>query len=211
MAQDDKAATGPQIYLITPALFEPDDFLPKMQAVLDIAPVACVRLAMARAGEDRVIRAADALREMLHAREVALVIEAHVELADRLGLDGAHLPRGTGSIRKLRSERGPEFIIGADCGASRHDGMTAAEAGADYVAFSPAGESALGTGARAEAALFAWWSEMIEVPVVAEGALSPALVADLAPVADFIAFGDEVWDAADPLAAFRALVAPLGH
>ncbi len=210
MAQDG-AAAGPQIYLVTPALFEPEAFLPLLRPVLDAAPVACVRLAMAGAGEDRIARAGDALREVLHARDIALVIEAHVMLAERLGLDGVHLPRGTGGIRKLRAERGGDFIIGADCGASRHEGMNAAEAGADYVAFSPAGETPLGAGARAGRDLFEWWSEMIEVPVVAEGAMTPSVVADLAPVVDFVAFGAEIWEAPDPLAAFRALVAPLGH
>lgn len=201
----------PQIYLITPAAFEIDDFMPVLAAVLDAAPVACLRLALATGDEARVAQAADALREAAHARDIALVIEAHVALAERLGLDGVHLPRGSGGIRKLRTRLGGDFIIGADCGASRHEGMTAAEAGADYVSFSPAGETGLGAGERAGRDLFAWWSEMIEVPVVAEGALTPELVADLAPVVDFVALGAEVWEAPDPVAAFRALVAPLAY
>ena len=51
---------------------------------------------------------------------------------------------------------------------------------------------------------------MIEVPVVAEGALSPEVVADLAPVTDFLAFGPEIWDAPDPAAALSSLVASFG-
>lgn len=212
MPQDNSGeAGGPQIYLVTPAHFEPETFLPALISVLEAAPVACVRLAMAGSGEDRITRAADALREVLHARDIALVIEAHVQLAERLGLDGVHLPRGAGGIRKLRAEQGAEFIIGAECGASRHEGMNAAEAGADYICFSPAGETPLGAGARAGRDLFEWWSQMIEVPVVAEGALTPAMVAELAPVVDFIALGAEVWETPRPLAAFRALVAPLGR
>ena len=197
----------PQIYLVTPAAFEIDSFLPVLSDVLDAAPVACLRLAMAGADEARIARAADALREMVHARDIALVIDTHVALAERLGLDGVHLPRGQGGIRKLRARLGDDVIIGADCGASRHDGMNAAEAGADYVAFSPAGQTGLGAGERARRELFAWWTEMIEVPVVAEGALTPELVAELAPVADFLAFGDEIWQAADPAATLRALAA----
>ncbi len=48
------------------------------------------------------------------------------------------------------------------------------------------------------------------MPVVAEGALTPALVADLAPVTDFFAFGEEIWQAPDPVAALKALVAAMG-
>ncbi len=199
----------PQLYLITPAAFEPEAFATPLQRVLDAAPVACLRLAMAGSDEDRIARAADHLREIAHARDIPLLIERHVVLAERLGLDGVHLPERTPGIRKLRDRLGKDTIIGAACGTSRHEGMTAAEAGADYVAFGPVGTSPLDGGARADRALFAWWSEMIEVPVVAEGRLSPDLVASLAPVTDFIALGDEIWGAEDPLAALRALIAPL--
>ena len=36
-------------------------------------------------------RAADACREIAHARDVPLVIERHAGLVERLGLDGVHL------------------------------------------------------------------------------------------------------------------------
>ena len=67
----------------------------------------------------------------------------------------------------------------------------------------------LGDGAHAERELFEWWSELIEVPVVAEGALTTALVESLAPVTDFFAIGPEIWGDEDPLARLRALIAPL--
>ena len=38
---------------------------------------------------------------------------------------------------------------------------------------------------------------MVELPVVAEGALDAAAVASLAPVSDFLAFGEEIWGADD--------------
>ena len=199
----------PQLYLLTPPAFDPAPFSEGLARVLDALPVACLRLTMAGNDEDLISRAADALRDIAHTRDVAIVIERHVLLAERLGLDGVHLPRGTHGIRKLREQLGTDAIIGAACGASRHDGLTAAEAGADYVAFSPVGETPLDDGARVERDLFEWWSEVIEVPVVAEGALTRALIEDLAPVTDFFAIGEEIWTADDPLAALRDLVAPL--
>ena len=86
----------------------------------------------------------------------------------------------------------------------------AGEGGADYVAFGPVGESPLGQGTQAEFELFEWWSEMIEVPVIAEGALTLELVERFGPVTDFFAIGPEIWGAEDPAAALRALLAPLG-
>ena len=57
--------------------------------------------------------------------------------------------------------------------------------------------------------LFAWWSEMIEVPVVAEGGLTVELVRQLAPVTDFLAIGAEILASDPPLAAMKAILAPL--
>lgn len=206
MAAEDR----PQLYLITPPAFEAEVFADRLARVLDSAEVACIRLALATRDEDLIGRAADACRVVAHERDVALVIENHLKLVERHGLDGVHLSDGARNLRTARKELGADAIVGAYCGQSRHDGMNAGEAGADYVCFGPVGETVLGTGARAERDLFAWWSEMIEVPVVAEGALTPALVAEFAPVTDFFAIGEEIWSAEDPVAALRALIAAMG-
>lgn len=200
----------PQIYLITPPEIELGSFPDRLAAVLDAQEVACLRLSLASHDEDRIARAADACREVTHARDVALVIDTHMVLVERLGLDGVHLTDGARSVRKARKALGPDAIVGAFCGQSRHEGINAGEAGADYVAFGPAGLSHLGDGAQAERELFAWWTEMIELPVVAEGALDAGVIRDLAPVTDFFAIGTEIWDAEDPAAALRDLAAAMG-
>lgn len=200
----------PQLYLITPPEFDLEVFPQRLATVLDSTPVACVRLALASKDEDRVARAADALRLVTHARDVALVIEKHVLLVERLGLDGVHLTDGARSVRKVRKDLGEDAIIGAFCGTTRHEGISAAEAGADYAAFGPIGETPLGDGSRAEFDLFEWWSEMIEMPIVAEGALTTALVEKFGPVTDFFGIGDEIWATDDPTATLKALLAPLG-
>lgn len=199
----------PQLYLIAPPAFDLVSFPDTLARVLDTTPVACLRLAMASRDEDGVARAADALREMAHARDIAIVIADHQILAERLGLDGVHLTDAARSVRAARKALGPDAIVGSFCAASRHDGMTAGEAGADYVSFGPVGETTLGDGSRAGAELFQWWSEMIEVPVVAEGGLTPELVAELAPLTDFFGIGEEIWQADDPAAALRDLTAAL--
>ena len=203
-------ADRPQLYLITPPAFELDLFPDRLAAVLDAAEIACLRLSLATRDEDRIARAADALREVAHARDVALVIDTHLRLVERHGLDGVHLPDGARNIRKARKDLGDDAIVGAFCGASRHEGMGAGEAGADYVAFGPVGDTPLGDGSRAPDDLFAWWSEMIEVPVVAEGALTVERIATLAPITDFFALGEEIWREDDAVAALKALIAPLG-
>jgi thiamine-phosphate pyrophosphorylase len=206
MAAEDR----PQITLITPPSFDPDSFADRIGRVLDGVEIACLRLSLGTRDEDTLMRAADAAREAGHARDVAVVIDNHLILAERLGLDGVHLTDGSRNVRKARKDLGADAIVGAFCGTSKHDGMTAGEAGADYVAFGPVGETRLGDGSRAEFDLFEWWSEVIEVPVIAEGALTAELVTRFGPVTDFFAVGEEIWGAEDPLAALKALLAPLG-
>lgn len=200
----------PQIYLLTPPEFELSQFPDRLAAVLDHHEIACLRLSLASRDADRLARAGDALRSVAHARDVAIVIDSHLGLVERLGLDGVHLPDGPRNLRKTRAALGGDAIVGAHCGASRHDGMSAGEAGADYVSFGPVGDSPLGDGTLADRDLFAWWSEMIEVPVVAEGNLDEEAMAALAPVTDFFAIGEEIWRQDDAAAALTRLVAAMG-
>ncbi|NCO87484.1 MAG: thiamine phosphate synthase [Rhodobacterales bacterium] len=200
---------SPQLYLITPATLDLATFPDRLAACLDATPIACLRLSLASRDEDQFARAADALREVTHARDVALVIESHMLLVERLGLDGVHLTDGARSVRKMRKDLGEDAIIGSFCGTSRHDGMTAGEMGADYVSFGPVGLTPLGDGSRAERDLFEWWSEMIEVPVVAEGALDIDLIRALAPHTDFFGIGDEIWSQDDAAATLKALAAAM--
>jgi thiamine-phosphate pyrophosphorylase len=206
MAAEDR----PQITLITPPAFELEVFPDRLARVLDAVEIACVRLSLATRDEDILSRAADACREVAHARDVAIVIDTHLLLVERLGLDGVHLLDGARTVRKARKDLGADAIVGAFCGTSRHEGMSAGEAGADYVAFGPIGATTLGDGSQVDFDVFEWWSEVIEVPVIAEGALTADLVAKYGPVTDFFGIGEEIWSADDPTAALKTLIAPLG-
>lgn len=206
MAAEDR----PQLTLITPPSFDLDVFPTQLARVLDAVEVACLRIALASREEDNLLRAGDVLRELAHARDVAVVIDSHLLLVDRLGLDGVHLTDGARTVRKARKDLGADAIVGAYCGNTRHEGISAGEGGADYVAFGPLGTSPLGQGTQADFELFDWWSEMIEVPVIAEGALTVELVERFGPVTDFFAIGSEIWGSDDPLASLKTLLAPLG-
>lgn len=207
MAEADQNSEFPQIYLITPAQFDPREFGPLLAGVLDAAEISCLRLRLTTTDEDDIAQAADICRDVAHQRDVAIVIDRHVLLADRLGLDGVHLTDGARSIRKIREEAGPDAIIGADCGTSRHEGMNAGEAGADYISFGPISAGNLGDGSIAEEELFTWWSEMIEIPVVAEGGLTDDLITRYRDKVDFFALGDEIWSASDPAAEMARIAA----
>ena len=195
---------APQLYLMTPAGAQASALGPMLAEVMDRVAPACLRI-RGGAEEDELGRLADMAREIAHARDVAVVIDDHVKLALRHGLDGVHLNDGAKAVRYARKELGDDAIVGAFCGASRHEGMNAAEAGADYVAFGPVSDSALYRGDPVELELFQWWSDMIEVPVVAEGAITRELITQLSPITDFIALGPEIWTQEDPAATLALL------
>ncbi|MEM8732543.1 MAG: thiamine phosphate synthase [Pseudomonadota bacterium] len=199
----------PQTYLVTPSSFELARFADDLARVLDAGPIACVRLALASRDQDDLCRTADALRLVCHERDICLVISDHVVLVEKLGLDGVHLTAGTRGVREARKALGVDAIVGSHCGTSRHDGMSAGEAGADYISFGPVGGGDLGDGALAQTEVFEWWSQMIELPVVAEGGLAAEDVSRLAPFVDFFAFGDEVWSKDDPVHALNAMRAAM--
>lgn len=203
-------ADRPQIYLITPPEPALEDFADTLAAALDAAPVACLRLSLASEDADHVARLADLTRAVAHARDVPLVIDRHLKLVEAHGLDGLHLPDGARHLRDARKALGPDAIIGAGCGGSRHDGLNAGEAGADYVAFSPVDPGPLGTVDAVARDLFEWWSEVIEVPVVAEGGLTDAHLQDLAPFTDFFGLGPEIWNTENPAATLARFDALLG-
>ncbi len=205
MTQDIQEKEQAQIYLITPAVIDLETFPALFTSVLDIAPVACVRLALATSDETIITKTADALREICHARDIAIVIDSHIQLVQRMGLDGVHLTDGARTVRYARKELGDDAIIGAFCAASSHEGLNAGESSADYISFGPCGDTPLGDGSTAPLDLFQWWSDVVEVPVVAEGTLDVDLVKTLSPFTDFFAFGDEVWNNNDPVATFNAL------
>ncbi|MDB4841578.1 thiamine phosphate synthase [Planktomarina sp.] len=197
----------PQIYLVTPSVIDLDFYPDQLARVLDSVEIACLRLGLASIDEDHISRAADALRDIAHARDIMLVVERHALLVERLGLDGVHLMDGGRNLRQLRKDLGEDAILGAYCNTSRHDGLTAGEAGADYVSFGPVAASALGDGVQVDPELLSWWSEMIEVPVVAEGGLTADSIRSLANKVDFFAIGAEIWTQDDPLAQLQMLAA----
>lgn len=184
-----------QLYLATPLLFEPAPFADRLAEALDAGPVACVRLRLRGASDDELRYAIDALRPVCHSREAPIVLSDAHHLVAETGVDGVHFERGANAQLAAREALGGDAIIGVSCGASRHQAMLAGERGADYVAFGPAGPVPGATPeGPAERSLFAWWQEMMEPPVVAEGGLTPEIAAALVGAADFVTAGAAIWD-----------------
>ena len=203
-----------ELYLITPPRLGPD-FADALAAALDAGPVACVQLRLKEAGPDEVRRAVDALRPVAQSRGVAFLLNDDPRLAVETGCDGAHLGQddlaahgGLAHVRRVLDG----LSLGITCHDSRHLAMDAAEQGADYVAFGafyPTGTKE--PKARADADILRWWSELMEVPCVAIGGITPGNAGPLVEAgADFLAVVGAVWQHPDgPAAGVRAFCAEL--
>ena len=185
-----------RLYLITPPAFEPTAFADRLAAALDAGDVACVQLRLKPADDDAIRRAADALRPVAQRRGVAFLMNDRPDLALATGCDGVHVGQEDASYDEARRVLGLGRIVGVTCHASRHLAMEAAEAGADYVAFGAFFPSASKDAKhRAEPAIIEWWSEIMTVPCVAIGGITPMNCAPLVEAgADFLAVIAAVWD-----------------
>ena len=195
-----------KLYIVSPAEFEIEKFSDELKLILDSIEISCFRLALSTQNEDVIAKTADVTRDICHSRDVAIVIKDHFLFVEKHGLDGVHLSDGSRNVRKARKNLVKDSIVGAFCGNSKHDGLTAGEAGADYISFGPLSKTTLKDGTIAQNDLFKWWSTMIEIPIVAEGNLNKKVIYSLENDTDFFAFGDELWNESNPLNKLNQLI-----
>ena len=184
-----------RLYLVTPPLFDPDAFAPDVEAALGAGDVAALQLRL-KPADDQAIRAAAAvLRPICVRHGVAFILNDRPDLARALDADGVHVGADDGDTETARRLIGNDLQLGVSCYDSRDLALRAGEAGADYIAFgaffpSPTKETAI----RADPELLAWWSEIMELPVVAIGGITAETCAPLVRAgADFLAVVSAVW------------------
>lgn len=198
-----------RLYLISPP--EIDDvagFAAVALAAVQAGDVASFQLRMKDVPDEVIKAAAAAIFPPLQARGVACLINDRPDLVAATGADGVHIGQSDMPYRQARALVGPDAIIGVTCHGSRHLAMEAAERGADYVAFGAFFPSTTKQPPdMAEPDLLAWWQEMMEVPCVAIGGITPDNCTSLIEAgADFLAVSAGVWDwPAGPQEAVRAL------
>src|SRR5690242_5981897 len=205
-----------RLYLITPPALVPAEFAERLGEALDAGDVACVQLRMKDAGDDAIKRACDVLRPVAQSRGVAFLMNDRPDLALATGCDGVHVGQEDASYDEARRVLGLGRIVGVTCHESRHLAMEAAEAGADYVAFgaffpSPSKDAKH----RADIEILRWWSEIMTVPSVAIGGITPQNCAPLVSAGvDFLAVISAVWDhpqgAATAIKEFTGAIASAG-
>ncbi len=126
----------------------------------------------------------------LQALGLAVVVrDCEPRMVHRLKADGIHISRAA-PVKNIRSTLTNESI-GVFAATSRHIAMEAAEAGADYVAFSQKSQ-------KEGEPLIGWWVDIFEVPTVAFDPVEPEDMATLLPQRpDFIRPSDAMWQSAE--------------
>ncbi|WP_374529445.1 thiamine phosphate synthase [Novosphingobium sp.] len=202
--------TDCQLYLISP-LDVSGTFPDRLARALDAGEVAAFQFRVKDIDEHKAAKLAEPLQAICAARDVAFIVNDSISLAKRLGADGVHLGQSDGEVADARARLGRDAQIGVTCHNSRHLAMEAGEAGADYVAFGAFFPSSTkDTEHRAEPELLTWWQELMEIPCVAIGGITPENCAPLvAAGADFLAVSGAVWngDEAATIKAFHKAIA----
>lgn len=162
----------------------------ELQCAVRADPVACLRLDPHGCDREVCAKAAHRLLTAGAARELPVLLLGRPEWVRRLGLAGVQLRCSDPSLRETRQQLGADLVIGFGPVSRRHTGMAGAEADADFVSLGPFAGSAEEHATRE---LLDWWAELIKVPCLVEGGISPENVGPFLGKADFVAVDLAIW------------------
>ena len=195
MFEDETRATT-RLYLITPPALDADKFAKDLEEALAGGDVACLQLRLKECDDAAIRRATRVLQPIAQERGVAFIMNDRPDLAAELDCDGVHVGEEDMPYAEARRLVGPDRIVGVTCGDSRDRAITAAEAGADYVAFGaffPSGTKAAKH--RANPEVLRDWSETTVVPCVAIGGITQENCGPLVEAgADFLSVIGAIWN-----------------
>ena len=148
-------------------------------------------------------RQAAELASLCRHRDVPLIVNDDITLANQAGADGVHLGREDAPLAQARAQLGSRAIIGVSCYNELERALKAQAGGADYVAFGRFFSSRTKPQAvQADLALLREARKKLRVPIVAIGGITPDNGASLiAAGADALAVIEGVFGQADVRAA----------
>jgi thiamine-phosphate pyrophosphorylase len=191
----------PRLYLATPVVEDPSALAATLGEALAAADIAAVLLPLKPVDQRTMITRVKTLAPMIQAKGAALLLDGNVELVARSGADGAHLT-GIAAMEDALSSLKPDRIAGVGGLTTRHDSMTAGEAGADYVLFGEPDANGQRPSIAAIAERLQWWAELFEPPCVGFAGSRQEAHEFAAAGADFVLVGDFIWtDSRGPAAA----------
>ena len=190
-----------RLFVASPVVEDPSALAASLGETLAAADIAAVLLRLQPVDQRTMIRRVKALAPAIQAKGAAVLLDGNVELVARSGADGAHLT-GIAAMEDALPSLKPDRVAGVGGLVTRHDSMSASEAGADYVLFGEPDAKGQRPSVAAIAERLQWWAELFEPPCIGFAASRQEAHEFATAGADFVLVGDLIWtDSRGPAAA----------
>jgi thiamine-phosphate pyrophosphorylase len=198
-----------RLYLLTPATIDLATFPAVLDQALADTPVASLLIAPIGVADMALQRIAEVLTPIGQRHGAAVLVRNDTRAAARAKADGVHVDTGQADLAAAIKSFRPQNIVGAGGIKTRHDAMSAAEVGVDYVFFGMPERPEDPEAHPKSLDLADWWMPLFEIPCVCMAGADIASVATVAATgADFVALRDAVWNhPAGPAAALAEAAA----
>lgn len=194
------------LYVISPESFVLDSFKEQVKKAFSGGNIDVFQLRMKNVPDDVIMKACEVLIPICHSFGAQFILNDKVNLVKKVGADGAHVGIEDIHVKEARDILGKDKTLGVSCYGDVDRAITAAEDGADYVAFGAFYPTTTKTPrAMPTPEILKWWVRNSVVPCVAIGGIKPDNCAPLVKAgADFVAVVTGIWDDAEgPDAAVR--------
>ena len=186
----------PLIYLISPPKIDIKTFPLVLSKVLDTGMVSVFQLRLKNYKDKELIKITYLLNKICIQKDVFFILNDRVEIAKELNVDGVHLGKEDGTIKKARNILGNFKIIGSSCYNNKSLSIKSQNLGANYVAFG----SFFDTSTKENTSKIVL-SELknirknINIPIVGIGGLNKFNIKKLTFLKpDYLAFCSSIWN-----------------
>ena len=186
----------PHIYLISPSKIDVKTFPDILSKVLDTRMVKVFQLRLKNYKDSDLIKIASLLFEICKRKKVTFILNDRVDITKKLNLDGVHIGKEDGSIKRARNILGNFKIIGSSCYNDKILSIKSQNLGASYIAFG----AFFDTDTKQDTAKvilsdFKSIRKNISIPIVGIGGLNKYNIKKLFYFKpDFLAFCSSIWN-----------------
>ncbi len=189
-------SSKPLIYLISPSKIDIKTFPTVLTEVLDTRMVKVFQLRLKNCRDSDVIKIASLLYKICIKKKVTFILNDRVDIAKKLNLDGVHIGKEDGGIKRARSILGNLKIIGSSCYNNKNLSIKSQNLGANYIAFGAFFDTK--TKENTTKIVLSDYKNIrknINIPIVGIGGLNKHNIKKLIQLKpDFLAFCSAIWN-----------------